>query len=116
MSRLPFAGAATPTFSSNGSNASQNTTATFYQPGIYTFQVTITDPSGLSTVSSVRTSPGSAGLTVAAGYAAIPRSRQNKQAHGPHGPWACVTKPQAACYFSLTTSSTGFAVARFAGV
>ena len=47
------AGAATPTFSSNGSNASQNTTATFYRAGTYTFQVTITDPSGLTVVSSV---------------------------------------------------------------
>ena len=47
------AGAATPTFSSNGSNASQNTTATFYRAGTYTFQVTITDPSGLTAVSSV---------------------------------------------------------------
>jgi hypothetical protein len=47
------AGAATPTFSSNGSNASQNTTATFHRAGTYTFQVTITDPSGLTAVSSV---------------------------------------------------------------
>ncbi len=46
-------GASTPTFSSNGSNASQNTTATFYRAGTYTFQVTITDPSGLTAVSSV---------------------------------------------------------------
>ena len=47
------AGAPPPTFSSNGSNAAQNTTATFYRAGIYTFQVTITDPSGLTAVSSV---------------------------------------------------------------
>ncbi len=47
------AGAAIPTFSSNGSNASQNTTATFYLAGNYTFQVTITGPSGLTAASSV---------------------------------------------------------------
>jgi len=47
------AGAATPTFSSNGSNAAQNTTATFYRAGTYTFQVTLTDQSGLTAVSSV---------------------------------------------------------------
>jgi len=47
------AGAAAPTFSSNGSNASQNTTATFYSAGTYTFQVTLTGPYNLTVVSSV---------------------------------------------------------------
>ena len=47
------AGATTPSFSDNGSNAAQNTTATFDQAGSYTFQVTITDPSGSSITSSV---------------------------------------------------------------
>ncbi len=47
------AGAPTPTFSSNGSTAAHNTTATFYLAGIYTFQATISDPSGLTAVSSV---------------------------------------------------------------
>jgi len=46
-------GAPTPTFSSNGSNASQDTTATFYRAGTYTFQVTLTDPSNRTAVSSV---------------------------------------------------------------
>jgi hypothetical protein len=42
---------------------------------------------------------------------------KNKQAHGLVCPWACSATPQAAfSYFSLTTSSTGFAVARLAGV
>ena len=40
-------------FSANGSNASQNTTATFTKAGNYSFQVTITDAGGLSTTSSV---------------------------------------------------------------
>jgi hypothetical protein len=47
------ADAATPTFSINGSNAAKNTTATFAQPGDYTFRVTITDANGLSVTSSV---------------------------------------------------------------
>jgi hypothetical protein len=46
-------GATTPTFSVNGTSAANNTTATFYQAGSYTFQVTITDTSGLSVTSSV---------------------------------------------------------------
>ncbi len=40
-------------FSANGSNAAQHTTATFTKAGSYTVQATITDPSGLSATSSV---------------------------------------------------------------
>jgi autotransporter-associated beta strand protein len=40
-------------FSANGTNAAQDTTATFTQPGTYGFLVTITDPSSLFTTSSV---------------------------------------------------------------
>ena len=47
------AGAADPTFSSNGNNAAKDTTATFSEAGSYTFLVTITDAGGLSTTSSV---------------------------------------------------------------
>jgi hypothetical protein len=46
-------GAPTPTYSGNGTNAAKNTSATFYQAGNYTFQVTIRDAFGLSTTSSV---------------------------------------------------------------
>ncbi len=42
-----------PTFSINGSNAAQNTTVTFHNAGLYTFQVTITNIYGLSTTSNV---------------------------------------------------------------
>ena len=34
-------------FSTNGSNAAKDTTATFSKAGSYTFQVTITDPGGV---------------------------------------------------------------------
>ena len=40
-------------FSTNGSNAAKNTTATFTAAGNYSFQVTITDPSGLTATSTV---------------------------------------------------------------
>ena len=41
------------TFSANGTNAAQNTTATFATGGNYEFQVTITDTYGLTTTSTV---------------------------------------------------------------
>ena len=48
------AGAAPPLLGAdNGTNAAQNITAVFSQAGDYTFQVTIADPFGLSTTSSV---------------------------------------------------------------
>ncbi|MGO8670750.1 MAG: PKD domain-containing protein [Capsulimonadaceae bacterium] len=49
------AGPAPVTFSgnTNGTNAAQNITANFTTAGAYTFAVTITDPSGLTTTSSV---------------------------------------------------------------
>jgi aryl-phospho-beta-D-glucosidase BglC (GH1 family) len=61
-------------FSVNGNNAAKNTVATFSASGQYTFQVTITDPAGLSvtssvpvtvdqTLSSVVVSPSSASVT-----------------------------------------------------
>jgi aryl-phospho-beta-D-glucosidase BglC (GH1 family) len=41
-------------FSVNGNNAAGNTVATFAKAGTYTFQVTITDPAGLSATSNVQ--------------------------------------------------------------
>ena len=46
-------GAAAPTYSVNGTNASKNTTATFSQSGAYTFMVTISDASGQTATSNV---------------------------------------------------------------
>ena len=46
-------GSAQPTFSTNGTNAAQNTTATFNRAGAYTLQATITNTYGLSVTSSV---------------------------------------------------------------
>jgi hypothetical protein len=62
-------GAAAPTFSDNGGNASKNTTAAFHQAGTYVFTATITDlATGLSTRSgpvTVRVDPSLANLRVA---------------------------------------------------
>jgi alpha-L-arabinofuranosidase len=44
---------ASVTFSANGTNAAQNSTATFTRAGSYTFQVTASDPAGNSVISSV---------------------------------------------------------------
>lgn len=41
------------TYSTNGTNAAQNTTVTFQKSGLYSFTVTITDAEGLSVTSSV---------------------------------------------------------------
>ena len=41
------------TFSANGSNAAQNTTATFTKAGTYSFLVTILDSRGLTATSAV---------------------------------------------------------------
>jgi hypothetical protein len=46
-------GAASPTFSANGTNAAKNFTATFFAAGSYTFKVTITDVNQASITSSV---------------------------------------------------------------
>ena len=46
-------GAPAPTFSANGTNAAASSTATFGAAGAYAFQVTVTDPSGQSSTSSV---------------------------------------------------------------
>jgi uncharacterized repeat protein (TIGR03803 family) len=82
------AGAATPTLTfangvSNGTNAARSATATFYAPGSYAFQVTLTDPAGLSTVSSasvtVTQSPTSIGVSPANPTLAV-KSRQQFQA------------------------------------
>ena len=61
------------TFSANGSNAAKNTTATFTAVGTYTFQVTITDASQLSTTSqvTVTVSPVLTSLTVSPGTVTV---------------------------------------------
>ena len=58
-------GASPPTFSVNGSNAAQNTTATFSAAGSYTFQVTIADPGGLTATSSVNVTVNQTLTTIA---------------------------------------------------
>jgi len=66
-------GAWAPTYSVNGTNAAQNTVATFSQAGAYTFQVTIADLGGAAVTSNVNVlvSQTVAGLTITPGTAAL---------------------------------------------
>jgi hypothetical protein len=59
--------------SANGTNAAKNTTATFAAAGSYTFQVTITDPSGLTATSQVgiTVSPVLTSVSVTPGTATV---------------------------------------------
>jgi len=65
------AGATTPSFKVNGTNAAQNTTATFYQAGTYTFQATITDTSGLSVTSTVAVAVNQTATSITVSPAAV---------------------------------------------
>jgi autotransporter-associated beta strand protein len=59
-------GAAQPTFSPNGTNASKNTTATFSHAGSYTLEATIVNTYGLTVTSSVNVtvSQTASGITI----------------------------------------------------
>src|SRR5262249_16869446 len=69
-----------PTFSANGTNAAQNTTATFYRAGTYTFLVTLRDAAGLTAASSVRVTvnPTLTSLTLAPGSVTLAGGRSQQ--------------------------------------
>ncbi|HQR06836.1 MAG TPA: IPT/TIG domain-containing protein [Gemmatales bacterium] len=67
-------GPGTVTYSSNGSNSSKNTTATFSQPGVYSFVVTIADAQGLSVSSSTSVTVNAANQAPTVATAAHPAS------------------------------------------
>ena len=58
-------------FSDNGDNTADSTTATFSAAGTYTFQVTVADPSGLTATSSVTVTvnPTLTSITISPGSA-----------------------------------------------
>jgi len=62
-------GASQPAFSANGTNAAQDTTATFSRAGAYTLQATITNAYGLTAVSSVNVTVNQtvSGITIVPG-------------------------------------------------
>jgi Ricin-type beta-trefoil lectin domain-like len=70
-------GAPAVTFSSNGSNASKNTTATFGKQGSYTFSVLIQFPGGFSVTSNVSVSVNLAlnTITVTPGSMVVPNGQ-----------------------------------------
>ncbi len=67
-----------PTYSINGSNAAQTTTATFSKAGTYVFQATITDTSGLTVTSSVTVAVNSTveSLSLSPGASTLPSGGQ----------------------------------------
>jgi subtilase family serine protease len=64
-------GLAAPTFSANGTNAAKNNMATFHQAGVYLFTVTIADPEGLTTTSSVSVTVDQTWTSVAVSPASV---------------------------------------------
>ncbi len=73
-------GAPAPTFSANGTNAAQNTIATFYRAGTYTFRVTLRDAAGLTATSgiSVTVNPTLTSITLTPGSAALTAGRSQQ--------------------------------------
>lgn len=71
-----YSGPGTVSFSSNGTNAAQNTTATFTKAGSYSFTVTIADSQGLTVTSSVNVTVNQTvtSITVSPGTASVRRS------------------------------------------
>jgi alpha-L-arabinofuranosidase len=67
-------------FSANGTNAAQNATATFTKAGLYSFQVTVSDPAGFIATSSVTVSVNQAlsSIKVSPGTANLPASGQQQ--------------------------------------
>ena len=67
-------------FSANGTNAAQNTTATFSKTGTYSFTVTITDLGGQSTISSVNVtvSPTATSIAISPSNATIAPNAQEQ--------------------------------------
>ena len=72
-------------FSINGSNAAKNTTATFSKAGNYTFQVTITDPNGLTATSSVNVTVNQTLTAIAVGPRLGQSARRRHAAVHGHG-------------------------------
>ena len=88
-------------FSANGSNAAKNTTATFTEAGNYSFQVTITDPGGLTATSSVNVTVNQT-LTAIAVSPRVDQSARRRHAavHG-HGRGPVRRGPGHAAEFHL---------------
>ncbi len=64
-------GAAQPTFSVNGTNAAQDTTATFSEAGAYVLRATIEDPNGGTVTSSVSVTVDQTATSLAVSPAAV---------------------------------------------
>lgn len=90
------------TFSTNGTNASKNTTATFTTPGAYLFAATATDAQGLSIMDVVSVTVNPATATLAAPVANGPGSTTSP------GPLLTTTTPTLT--WSAIAGQTGYQI------
>jgi len=101
------AGAATPTFGANGTNAAQNTVATFHVAGSYTFLVTLTNPLGLTATSSVAVlvNQTATSLTLTPSSASLPAGTTQQFTPTAKDQFNNVLSTQPAFSWSLTAGS-----------
>lgn len=99
-------GPAAVAFASNGTNAAKNTTATFSQAGTYTFLVTITDGSGLTTTSTVAVTvqQGATTVTVTPGSVSVPTGGTTQMSAGATDQFG---KPMTSAFTWSLASGTG---------
>ncbi len=97
------------TFSSNGTNAAQNTTATFSKAGSYVFQVTVTDPSGLTATSQVGVTVNQTlnSIQVTPGTATVSPGGTQQFSASELDQFGNALASQPACTWSLSSTSAG---------
>ncbi len=95
-------------FSSNGTNASKNATATFSKAGSYVFQVTVTDAGGLSTTSSVNVMVHQTAtlVVVAPANATVPANDLQQFTGTVQDQFGDAVSPQPGINYSLTGPGT----------
>jgi hypothetical protein len=103
------AGALTPTFSINGTNAAKNTTATFFSAGNYAFLVTIEDTLSVTTTSSVivTVSPTATSLTVTPQTSVIGDNASKQFTAVVYDQFGGVMTPAPAITWTLQAGSVG---------
>src|SRR5262249_52661833 len=96
-----------PTFNGNNSSTANNTTATFYQAGSYTFTVTISDGNGSTTSSvSVTVSQNETTVKVTPGTASLSDNTSLQFTATAYDQFSNAMSPQPAFTWSLTGSGT----------
>ena len=95
------------TFSTNGTNAAQNATATFSKAGSYSFQVTVSDPGGYVATSSVTVSVNQtlSAIKVSPGTANLPASGQQQFTASANDQFGIPMSSQPAITWSVSSGS-----------